>query len=120
MPEDDVYDARLGRVSEVIVAVNSSITDLDTRQAIERLASGGATQQDRDRVLYYLAITRWDREKLQEVIDARHTALCAECPLKNGKERTPIEWGGILKTALWAIAALAAALCALLRTGPSV
>lgn len=101
--------------------MNSSITDLDTRQAIERLASGGATQQDRDRVLYYLAITRWDREKLQEVIDARHMALCAECPLRNDKgNRTPIEWGGILKTALWAIAALAAALCALLKTGPSV
>lgn len=101
--------------------MNSSITDLDTRQAIERLASGGATQQDRDRVLYYLAITRWDREKLQEVIDARHTALCAECPLRNDKgNRQPIEWGGILKTALWAIAALAAALCALLKTGPSV
>lgn len=90
-------------------------TDIDTRQSIAHLAAGTANQQDRDRVLYYLAVTRWDPERLRQTIERRHRELCAEC--KN-QTKQRIDWGGILKTALWVIGALVAALLALLKVQP--
>lgn len=58
--------------------------DLDTKNAIEKLRLGHADQRDRDRVLCYLADSRWTPEHLDKHIEERHTALCKDCPVRRG------------------------------------
>lgn len=58
--------------------------DLDTKNAIEKLRLGHADQRDRDRVLCYLADSRWTPEHLDKRIEERHTALCKDCPVRRG------------------------------------
>lgn len=56
--------------------------DFETKNAVERLRLGGADQRDRDRVLCYLADSRWTDDQLDRKIESRHNALCRECPVR--------------------------------------
>ena len=56
--------------------------DFETKNAVERLRLGGADQRDRDRVLCYLADSRWTDDQLDRKIESRHNALCSQCPIK--------------------------------------
>lgn len=95
--------------------------DFETKRSAERLLTGDAEQEDRDRVLYFLASSRWTPEKLDEHIKSVHNTLCQSCPERHHGRPTsqkPMDWTAIIKTLLWIIAGLVAILMA--KSGVSV
>ena len=94
--------------------------DFETRRSAERLLTGDAAQEDRDRVLYFLAFTRWTPEKLNEYIKDVHNSLCNTCPERRPPSRASrsMDWTSIIKTLLWIIAGLVAILMA--KSGVSI
>lgn len=77
--------------------------DFETQRSAERLITKDATQEDRDRVLYFLAKTRWSPSKLDEHIREVHNNLCERCP-ERSKQR--LDWNKIIISVLWIIGAL--------------
>lgn len=93
--------------------------DFETKRSAERLLTGDAEQEDRDRVLYFLASTRWTPEKLDEHIKEMHNSLCHSCPERQPhRANRSMDWTSIIKTLLWIIAGLVAILMA--KSGVSV
>lgn len=90
--------------------------DFETKHAVERLRLGGADQRDRDRVLCYLADSRWTDDQLDRKIESRHNALCSQCPIKiehtAGAGRSKAE-----KMLLWAVVTLLGILSMVLGGG---
>lgn len=95
--------------------------DFETSQAKERLLAGSATQQDRDRVLYFLAESRWTPDQLNKHIREVHLQLCDRCPEKLKQTARPaLDWNSIIKTLLWILAGLVAVIMTLTQTkGPT-
>lgn len=89
--------------------------DIETSQAKGRLRDGNATQQDRDRILYFLAESRWTPEQLNQHIRDVHNSMCDHCPERNNKP-TKLDWNSIIKTILWIFAALVAVIMTLTKT----
>lgn len=91
--------------------------DFETLQAKERLLSGAATQQDRDRVLYFLAESRWTPTQLEAHIKTVHNNLCQNCPERQ-HQKIPLDWNGIVKAVIYAISILGTAIVALIKLIP--
>ena len=95
--------------------------DFETRQAKERLIAGSATQQDRDRVLYFLAESRWTPDQLDAHIRSVHGSLCATCPERQKAAvqvpRPPVrlDWNGIIKAIIYVVGALVGVITALVQ-----
>lgn len=95
--------------------------DFETRQAKERLIAGSATQQDRDRVLYFLAESRWTPDQLDAHIRSVHGSLCATCPERQKSavqvSRSPVrlDWNGIIKAIIYVVGALVGVITALVQ-----
>lgn len=90
--------------------------DFETVQSKERLLSGTATQQDRDRVLYFLAESRWTPKMLDDHIQEVHSKLCDRCPEKIRQQPKGLDWNSIIKTILWIFAGLVAVIMTLTKT----
>lgn len=90
--------------------------DIETSQAKGRLRDGNATQQDRDRILYFLAESRWTPEQLNQHIRDVHNSMCDHCPEKNRQQPKGLDWNSIIKTLLWIFAGLVATLMTLTKT----
>lgn len=96
--------------------------DFETKNAVERLRLGGADQRDRDRVLCYLADTRWTEAKLADKIERKHNELCRVCPVRTGAvvEERPHNSGIRSRTErllFWAVLALIGILSAVIGNG---
>lgn len=98
--------------------------DFDTQKSATRLLDGSATQEDRDRVLYFLAATRWTPDKLDEHIRTVHHTLCQNCPDRKAAHATPsqpkqpLDWNGIIKALIYAFAILGTAIVSLIKLIP--
>jgi hypothetical protein len=93
--------------------------DFDTSKSAARLLDGSATQEDRDRILYFLASTRWTPDKLDSHIREVHHALCKTCPdrikSQNNAQRPQLDWNGIIKALIYAFSILGTAIVALIK-----
>lgn len=79
--------------------------DFETKQSQERLITGTATQQDRDRVLYFLASSRWTPSQLDAHIREQHNSLCAQCVhRKAATTESKLDTNALLKTLIYALA----------------
>ena len=94
--------------------------DFDTQKSAARLRDGSADQNDRDRVLYFLASTRWTPDQLDEHIKDVHHNLCRDCPdrLKAQSQKLQIDWNGIIKSLIYAFTLLGTAIVALVKLIP--
>lgn len=104
--------------------------DFDTQKSATRLLDGSATQEDRDRVLYFLAATRWTPDKLDEHIRTVHHTLCQNCPDRKAAQAVQaaqpmqqhqpqrIDWNGIIKALIYAFSILGASILALVKLIP--
>lgn len=91
--------------------------DFETKNAVERLRLGGADQRDRDRVLCYLADSRWTGEQLEAKIEETHNDLCRECPIKIEYNSGSSFKGKTEKALFWALMAVIGILSALVTGG---
>lgn len=105
--------------------------DFDTQKSATRLLDGSATQEDRDRVLYFLAATRWTPDKLDEHIRTVHHTLCQNCPDRKAAQAVQtaqpmhqpqpqrMDWNGIIKALIYAFAILGTAIVSLIKLIPN-
>ena len=93
--------------------------DFDTQKSAAHLRDGCATQEDRDRVLYFLAATRWTPDKLEAHIKDVHNSLCANCPerIKAAKAcaSSSLDWNSIIKSLIYVFGALIAIITELVQ-----